>query len=257
MQRTPPDGMSSGGGRRIQPHLLPALFPKTIVSAISNGRSAIPADRSRSQLFIATAYWRPIYNYLRLRWNRRPDEAEDLTQAFLSKAFERNTFATYDRSRGRFRTFLRVCVDRFVMKHDEAERALKRGGGRRLQFSESLEAVVYDIPDARAEVENALDRGWARSVLALSILQLRDDLEASGKARYYEAFERYDLRNDSCTSYAEVASLMGLSVADVTNYLHVARRELRLIVLATLRQLTANDEEFASEVKAVLGIDVP
>ena len=69
--------------------------------------------------------------------------------------------------------------------------------------------------------------------------------------------ERYELQAESAkASYADVAASLGISVTDVTNYLFVARRELRRIVLSALRDLTANDEEFREEAKALLGIDV-
>jgi len=50
-------------------------------------------------------------------------------------------------------------------------------------------------------------------------------------------------------------SLRGISVTDVTNWLHVARREFRQVALDLLRELTASEEEFDQEALAVFGID--
>ena len=44
-------------------------------------------------------------------------------------------------------------------------------------------------------------------------------------------------------------------MTDVTNRLAFARRSYRRLVLDLLRELTANDEEFRAEAKAVLGIE--
>jgi hypothetical protein len=41
----------------------------------------------------------------------------------------------------------------------------------------------------------------------------------------------------------------------VTNYLAIARREFRRTVLATLREMCANEEEFWREARAILGVD--
>jgi len=41
----------------------------------------------------------------------------------------------------------------------------------------------------------------------------------------------------------------------VTNYLAWARREFRACVLQQLREMSATDEEFRREAKAILGID--
>jgi hypothetical protein len=42
----------------------------------------------------------------------------------------------------------------------------------------------------------------------------------------------------------------------VTNWLAAVRREFRAIVVDTLREICGNDEEFRSEARALLGIDV-
>ncbi len=233
------------------------LFPATRPSAIFSIKSADDGIRARSRDLIAAAYWRPIYKYLRLKWNRSAEEAEDLTQAFFSKAFESDLFAAYDPTRARFRTFVRLCVDRFVMKADEADRALKRGGGAVVHGTVELGEAERKLADTSADVEAAFDREWARSVIAMSVDTLANELEARGKGKYFAVFERYELQAETAkTSYADVASSLGISVTDVTNYLFVARRELRRIVLSALRDLTANEDEFREEAKALLGIDV-
>lgn len=44
-------------------------------------------------------------------------------------------------------------------------------------------------------------------------------------------------------------------MSDVTNYLAWTRREFRRLVLEALREITATEEEWRSEARAVLGID--
>jgi hypothetical protein len=60
---------------------------------------------------------------------------------------------------------------------------------------------------------------------------------------------------DAAPTYAEAAARHGISPSDVTNWLHVARREFRRIALELLRELTLDEEDFASEARAVFGID--
>jgi hypothetical protein len=57
------------------------------------------------------------------------------------------------------------------------------------------------------------------------------------------------------TSYKALAAEFGLSTTDVTNYLALGRREFRQIVLEKLRELTATDDEFRREARALLGVD--
>jgi hypothetical protein len=59
------------------------------------------------------------YHYLRLHWSLAPEAAEDAVQAFFTVAFEKNYLERYDRSKAKFRTFLRVCLDRFVQNPEK------------------------------------------------------------------------------------------------------------------------------------------
>jgi hypothetical protein len=70
-------------------------------------------------------------------------------------------------------------------------------------------------------------------------------------------FERYVLDDDpgGRPSYAAVSAELGLKVTDVTNYLAWSRREFRRLLLEKLREITATEEEFRAEARAVLGIE--
>ena len=88
-------------------------FPVTHRSVLERVRSG-DADLRRSAFDdLATGYWRPSYHYLRLHWRLPPEEAEDVVQAFFTTAFEKGYLDRYDPSKARFRTFLRLCLDRF------------------------------------------------------------------------------------------------------------------------------------------------
>jgi DNA-directed RNA polymerase specialized sigma24 family protein len=43
-------------------------------------RSADPLERERALETLFEAYWKPVYKYIRLRWNKTPEDAQDLTQ---------------------------------------------------------------------------------------------------------------------------------------------------------------------------------
>ena len=98
-----------------------------------------------------------------------------------------------------------------------------------------------------------------RSLFTLSIETLRQRYEESGREVYFQLFQLYDLRDDEPgekISYASLAKQFGISTTDVTNHLAAARREFRKIVLDKLRELTATDEEFRNEARAILGVEV-
>jgi hypothetical protein len=76
---------------------------------------------------------------------------------------------------------------------------------------------------------------------------------------YFKLFELYDLSEDDAepkVSYASLADQFGLDTTQVTNYLAAARRDFRKVVLEKLQELTATDEEFRTEARALLGVEV-
>jgi len=237
----------------------PGGFPLTRHSQVLAARSADPEVRARSLEALTLAYYRPVYKYVRIRWRRPDEEARDLTQDFFTTAFEKGTFARYDPDKARFRTFVRVCLDRFIAKHDRDQRALKRGGNApklSLDFDDVARDIEQPVGDEVTNPEAWFAAEWTRYLIAASVDALRERATAKGKSLHFAIFERLDLCADpeARPSYADVAGELGISVTDVTNRLTWARRELRKTVIDKLAEITATEDELRSEALAVLGV---
>ena len=89
-------------------------FPLTRWSLIEATRSSQPEERRRALNTLIAVYWKPVYKYIRLRWRKENEEGKDLTQEFFSRLLEMDFLGSYDAKRAKLRTFLRVCVDRFI-----------------------------------------------------------------------------------------------------------------------------------------------
>jgi len=247
-------GTSEGAGR--------GGFPQTRWSAILALRTGDPTERARALDLLITPYWKPVYKYIRLRWSKSPDDAQDLTQDFFSRLIERDLLSGFDPARARLRTFLRACVDNLVANQGRAEGRQKRGGGAlhlSLDFAAADGEIQHLDPSVPAEMDDFFEREWARSVFSECVSRLRAELVGGGKSVYFTIFERYDLLDalpdgaDHRPSYEELARQLGVSPSDVTNYLAYARRVFRRIVLDFLREMTSSDEEFRREARALLG----
>lgn len=217
--------------------------------------------RQRAFDTILASYWKPVYKYIRFKWNASNEDAKDLTQGFFTTAFEKNYFATYDSSKASFQTFLRTCLDGFVANERKAGQRLKRGGDLehfQLDFLTAGEEYATQLWPSHVTPEDLFQREWVRSIFMLSVETLRRRCEESGKEIHFQLFERYDLADDSTqnVSYASLAEEFGLSAATVTNYLAAARRDFRRIVLEKLREITATEQEFRNEARALLGVEV-
>lgn len=234
------------------------VFPDTQYSAVVAARSSDPDERRRSMERLAEAYYRPVYTHLRLRWRREPDDAQDLAQSFFAKAIDQKMFGVYDPTRSRFRTFVRRCLDHFVINDAEARTAQKRGGQAQIVALENDSADLESgLASDRDDPEGAFDRELVRQLFARSVHALGERLSAMGKERIFRAFSEYDLREpEERPSYAELARTLGVEATTVTNWLHAARKELRSIVLAELRELTTSEEEFREEALELLHVRV-
>jgi RNA polymerase sigma factor (sigma-70 family) len=236
-------------------------FPQTRWSVIAAARSNDSAERARALDVLFAAYWKPVYKYIRLKFSKAADEAQDLTQGFFMELFERNLLSRFDAEKSRLRTYVRLCVDSFVLNEIKHAQRQKRGG----------EAVhlALDYPAAEGELkaqtidpasipspeqfEEFFEKEWIRSLFSSAVEDLRQFCEIRGKHGAFALFETYDLSGDEALSYARLAEASSLSVSDVTNQLAWTRREFRRFAKERLRAICATDEEFARECKALFG----
>jgi len=236
-------------------------FPETRRSVILAVRSEDAQERARALEAVAAAYWRPVFRHVRGRWRARDEEAEDLAQGFFATALEKGWLTRYEPARGRFRSYLLACLEAYVANEKRASRRLKRGGGVMTvpidgtgPDGEPRELPLADATDIEAEFQ----REWARGLMALAVEALRKRCAGTSRAVAFALFERYDLQDHEPAErprYQDLAGEFDLPVTQVTNHLYWARRELRQTVLETLREITASEEEFRSEARALFGTE--
>lgn len=215
-------------------------FPDTQHSAILGLHDRDEEVRRQSYQSVIGAYWEPVCKYLRLRWHQTEEDAADLTQAFFAKTLESSTFRNYDPAKGTFRTYLRTCLDHFVINSRQHRRA-------------QPVPLEVEVADPGEGPEELFHREWVRSLFTLAV----DDLRAARDDLRFRIFERYDLNEaDARPTYAELAAEFGVTTVSVTNYLSAMRRDLRRAVLERLRGLTATEREFRSEARTILGIEI-
>lgn len=235
-------------------------FPITNHSAIAHARSTDQLVRRRAFETILASYWKPVYKYVRLKWQASNEDAKDLTQAFFANAFEKNHFANYDVGKASFQTFVRTCLDAFIANERKAGKRLKRGGDRdhfQLDFITAEEEFASHAATSDLNPEDYFHREWVRWMFTLAVETLRRRCEESGRTVHFQLFEIYDLSDDETNhSYASLGKQFGLGPAAVNNYLAAARRDFRRIVLEKLREVTATEEEFRREARSLLGVEV-
>jgi RNA polymerase sigma factor (sigma-70 family) len=238
-----------------------SAFPLTRFSVVQATGSDDPGIRQEAWDALIRSYWKPVYKYVRIKWNTDASDAQDLTQEFFARAIDAGFFQRFDPARARFRTYLRVCLHGFVANEHKAASRKKRGGEYHLlpldfQSAEG-ELMQAQIP-ADTDPEEYFRQESVRCLFGLAVNALRAHCEATRRPTLFALFERYDLappeRMDRPT-YQQLADELGLTVTQVTNQLATVRREFRRIVLDQLRAISGSEAEFRLEAVELLGVD--
>jgi RNA polymerase sigma factor (sigma-70 family) len=233
-------------------------FPVTRQSVVLALQDADPSVHRRAADLLIGAYWKPVYKYLRLKWNADPDQAQDLTQGFFTSMLEREALKRYDPDRARFRTYLRTCVDGYASNERKAASRLKRGGAFEhlsLDF-ESAEGEVAFLPAADdVDADAFFHQEWVRSLFSLAVDGLREWATQNRRELHFQIFARYDLdrEEEQPPTYAQLADEFDVDVNKVTNTLHAARKRFREILLEKLRETCGSEQEYREEARALLG----
>jgi len=236
-----------------------SAFPPTRHSVIERLRTEDAVERTAAFGDLVEGYWKPVYKHLRSTWRLSPEDAQDLTQAFFADAFQKAWLEKYEPGKARFRTFVRVCVDRFAMNARQASARIKRGGEVRtisLDFDEAEQEVRAQVLASPADAEDFFRQEFVRALFQRAVSGARQELEHTGRSVHFTLFERYDLEPGEGVSYAVLAAEFGLTESQVTNHLALVRRTFRAHALNALRGLCGTDEEFRREARELFGMEV-
>lgn len=196
---------------------------------------------------LCEVYWKPVYVYLR-RKGRTPADAEDATQGFFAHFLEKDLLDRVDRGRGRFKNFLLAVLEHYLANEYRAAHAEKRGGGAAplsLDFT-AAESEVRLEPSDPETPEMAFRRSWALTVLRNAFEALRREFE---KPEQFAAVQSHLSAAGDRASHEELATRLGVSVADVTNLLHRSRKRLRELIRSAIRETVETEEEVDSEIR--------
>ncbi len=233
-------------------------FPTTHWSMILRGSDlATPEGRERVDR-LCRSYWAPVYAYIRIRWHKSPQDAEDLTQAFFTLILTREYLARLRPERGSFRGFLKRALKNFLIDDKRAfevrksvRRTLRLDDGERADLERSLAS-------ADASPDKAYDREWARCVVRGALQDLEKALARAGKQAYFEAFQAYYRTDPSASdpetcagflrkeesgrpTYRDIGARVAMSESEVRNRLYYCRRVLERCLHRRIRDTVEND----------------
>lgn len=207
-------------------------------------------DAQRALTKLCEAYWYPLYGYVRRRVES-VDDAHDLTQAFFERLLKKNYLAEADPQRGRFRAFLLTAFKHFLSKEWEKAKAQKRGGGRSpisLDFAYGDSQLTLQ-PAGGLTAEQMYERQWAITLLSRVMQRLERELEKAGKRSQFERLKDFIVITKNDTSYADVASELGMTESAARMATSRMRRRYRQFLRVEIAQTVSSQEDIDDEIR--------
>ncbi len=202
---------------------------------------------------LCSTYWYPLYAFIR-RQGANPHDAEDLTQEFLYRFLDNGTLQRATPEAGKFRSFLLVCLKRFLINQHERDRAQRRGAGRPAVSlnSASAETQYLAQPAENVTPEVLFDRQWAFTVLDRALEGLQEEYQLRGQAGLFQALRGFLPGSGGEPSRAEIAAKHGLNPGALDVAIHRVRRRLAVVLREQVAQTVSSPTEVEEEIQYLI-----
>lgn len=225
-------------------------FSTTRWSVVVRAGSHDALDAREALSRLCQTYWYPLYTFVR-RKGHSPEDAQDLTQEFLTRLLEKNWVSGADKTRGRFRTFLLSAMKHFLADEWDKVRAQKRGGGMplmKLQF-DTAETQYVREPADDVTPERNYELRWALTLLEEVLSRLRAEYEQDGKAELFATLHPCLIGERTMQPYAELSNRLGVSEGTVKSAVHRLRQRYRQFLRDEIANTVAGSEEVDEELR--------
>ena len=229
-------------------------FTTTHWSVVLEARGESPAAEAALEK-LCRSYWWPLYGFVR-REGYKPEEAQDLTQAFFARLLERRDFEKVRRERGRLRSYLLASMKNFLSKARDREMTVKRGEGRPLISLDDLLARerVDQEPAHKLSADRIYERRWALTLLEQVFVRLRAEYEAAGKLPLFDRLKEFLARESGQPSQAEIAAEMQMTENAVKQAFHRLRHRYRQLLHEEIAHTVAVPEDVDDELRHFISV---
>ncbi len=227
----------------------PRTFQPTFWTEVLRAKDTDAPGRQFALQSLIEAYWQLVYRFVRRKGNTI-EESKDITQGFFTAFLERDFLQYVDRGRDRFRTFLLIALDHYMVDLHRKAQAQKRGGGRAVLSLDFGQAETTLAPEPASELtpERCFEREWAMRVLGRALEELRQEFSESNREEVFRAFrQHFATTGGTPPSHAELAEKLGMTEASIKSQLHRARKRYREFIRAEIRAYTENESAIEEE----------
>jgi RNA polymerase sigma-70 factor (ECF subfamily) len=234
-------------------HAAANRFATTRWSVVLAAGQRLQPDAGAALEALCRTYWYPLYAFVR-RQGRQPAEAADLTQGFFATLLERDDLGGLSPDKGRFRSFLLASLKHYLINEADRQRAMKRGGGRRLLSLDFDDAESrYRLEPAHHETaESVFERQWALTLLDRVRGLLREEAAAGGELQRFEQLEPYLTGDSRAPSYTETAAQLNMTEAAVKMAVSRLRRRFHDWLRREIAETVGSPEKIDDEIRSLI-----
>lgn len=201
-------------------------------------------------------YWKPVYCYLR-RKGYGNEDAKDLTQGFFHEiVLGHHLVEKADPSKGRFRSYLLVALDRYLINVKDKQEARKRIPSDRLTPLDTTDLAEMPPAVSELDAEASFNYTWVTTLLEEVLEQVESGCRQEGLSTHWQLF--LDRVVQPILEAAEPPSLRELGsrygIEDTTrasNMIITVKRRFQTTLLRHLRRLVASDEQVREEFEEI------
>lgn len=197
-------------------------------------------------------YWLPLYAFLR-RLGRSPEDAQDLTQGFLSSLIHGDLLKKASLERGSLRTYLIRALKNFAT--DDWRRANRQKRAPEAGWVSLGIESENDYQQHLIEVltpERAYHRRWALLVIDRAFAKLQGEYEARQRVELFRRLQATLLSEPDATDHADTAQALRMSVAAVKSEMSRMRARLRDLIRAEIRPTVVGEAGVDLEYQALI-----
>src|SRR6266545_3198571 len=232
----------------------PVAFTTTHWSVVLTAQGRSPAADEALEKLCRT-YWWPLYGFVR-REGYKPEEAQDLTQAFFARLLERRDLETVRQERGRLRSYLLASIRNFLSKARHREMTVKRGEGRPLVSLDDLLARerADQEPAHKLSADRIYERRWALTLLEQVLVRLGAEYEAAGKLPLFDRLKELLAGESGQPSQAKIAAEMRMTENAVKQAFHRLRHRYRQLLHEEIAHTVAAPDDVEDELRNFIAV---
>jgi RNA polymerase sigma factor (sigma-70 family) len=173
---------------------------------------------------------------------RNQEDAEDITHDFLYSLLRREDFQRMDRSKGRFRAFLRVSLSNFI-------HSWRRSDRRAAQVS--LDEVGEALLAEDEETTRHFNHEWADEVLKHALAAVKEWYVKRGKPEWYEGLASLLPGANPPGSAAQIATRLNLNANQLRVENHRFRDRVEQAIRKEVGLTVGSPEELEAELNSL------